>query len=86
VSLGPAEILVLVVVVVVVFLGPRRLAEAARHPGPEWWDVRWDLVDLMVAGAIDPIVAAPRLGSPQPSRRGGSWRRVGADGTSEGSA
>jgi Sec-independent protein translocase protein TatA len=47
VSLGPAEILVLAVVVLV-FMGPRRLPEAARHRGPAWRDPCRDLADVMV--------------------------------------
>jgi Sec-independent protein translocase protein TatA len=47
VSLGPAEILVLVFVVLA-FIGPRRLPGTARHLGPGWRDLRRDLVGLTV--------------------------------------
>jgi Sec-independent protein translocase protein TatA len=50
VSLGPAEILVLAVVGLVC-LGPRRRSEAARHLGLTRPDERRDLAELMVAGA-----------------------------------
>lgn len=90
-SLGPAEILVLaVVVLVLVFVGPRRLPETARHLGPAWRDMPRDLGALIVADATSAVVTAPPL-PPQLSSRGtpihgGSGPPVGANGTPEGSA
>lgn len=88
-SLGPAEILVLAVVVLV-FVGPRRLPETAPHLGPAWRDTLRDLGALIVADATSAVVTAPPL-APQLSSRGtpihgGSGPPVGANGTPEGSA
>lgn len=84
-SLGPAEILLLAVVALV-FVGPRRLPKRPRHLGPAWRDLRRDLADVMVADATNPVATAPQLSSREAAIRGGSGPPVGADGTPEGSA
>jgi Sec-independent protein translocase protein TatA len=87
VSLGPTEILVLLVLVLV---GPRRLPEAVRRLGPAWRDLRRALGDLAAADATNAVASALQLPSKPSSTatrdHAGSQRRVGAGVAVEGSA
>src|SRR5450759_142235 len=85
VSLGPAEILLLAVVALV-FVGPRRLPKRPGTSDQRGGTLRRDLADVMVADATNPVATAPQLSSREAAIRGGSGPPVGADGTPEGSA
>lgn len=67
-SLGPAEIMVILVVALIV-LGPSRLPEAGRQVGKALAEVRRWTRDVQgeIRGAIDPNVATPAPSSPSSS-------------------
>jgi sec-independent protein translocase protein TatA len=66
-SLGPAEIMVILVVALIV-LGPKRLPEAGRQVGKAIAEVRkWSQsFQDEIKSVVDPVVKAPSYSDPQP--------------------